>query len=68
LPDHPSYSQICRRANKLDISNKRSDSNDDGIVIAVDSTGFKVTNRGQWMYDKWGYGKKKKKGYLKILM
>jgi len=23
------------------------------IVIAVDSTGIKVTNRGQWMEDKW---------------
>jgi len=45
-----SYSQICirRRVNKLDISTKRLDynDNDDGIVIAVDRTGVKVTNRG----------------------
>ena len=57
LPDHPSYSQICRRINKLDISTKRSDDDDDNdeknIIIAIDSTGIKVTNRGQWMYDKW---------------
>jgi hypothetical protein len=72
LPNHPSYSQICRRTNKLDISTKSSDDNDDNdeknIIIAIDSTGIKVTNRGQWMYDKWGLGKKKKKkkGYLKI--
>jgi hypothetical protein len=67
LPEHPSYSQICRRVNKLDISTKRSDHDDDdedSIVIALDSTGIKVTNRGQWMQEKWHI--KKKKGYLKI--
>ena len=66
LPDHPSYSQICRRVNKLDMSTKWSDDDDDddGIVIALDSTGIKVTNRGQWMQEKWKI--KKKKGYLKI--
>jgi hypothetical protein len=64
LPDHPSYSQICRRVNKLDISTKRLDDDDDGIVIALDSTGIKVTNRGQWMQEKWNI--RKKKGYLKI--
>ncbi len=37
---------------------------DDYIVIAIDSTGIKVTNRGQWMRrDKWNV---RKKGYLKI--
>jgi hypothetical protein len=29
------------------------------VVIAVDSTGIKVTNRGEWM-------RRKKKGYIKI--
>jgi len=33
------------------------------IVIAVDSTGIKVTNRGEWILDKWNI---RKKGYLKI--
>jgi hypothetical protein len=51
LPYYPSYSQICRRVNKLDMSTKWSDDDDDddddGIVIALDSTGIKVTNRGQ---------------------
>ena len=67
LPNHPSYSQICGRVNKLDISAKRSDdnNNNDDIVIALDSTGIKETNRGQWMQqEKWHI--KKKKGYLKI--
>jgi hypothetical protein len=74
IPSHPSYSQICRRVNKLDVPTKRSDDDDDDdgkdIIIAIDSTGIKVTNRGQWIYDKWGVEKKKKKkkkkGYLKI--
>jgi IS5 family transposase len=59
----PSYSQICRRTNKLDITSNRLDDDNDGIIIAIDSTGIKVTNRGQWMQDKWNIGKK---GYLKI--
>ena len=64
LPDHPSYSQICRRVNKLDIDiNSRID-DDDGIIIAIDSTGIKVTDRGQWMQEKWHV--RNKKGYLKI--
>jgi len=41
------------------------DDDDKNIVIAIDSTGIKVTNRGpQWIFDKWNI--KKKKGYLKI--
>jgi len=68
LPDHPCYSQICRRVNKLDIvSNMTSmadDDDDDVVIIAADSTGIKITNRGQWMQDKWNV--KNKKGYLKI--
>jgi hypothetical protein len=65
----PSYSQICRRINKLDIDINSSiddddDDDDDVVIIAADSTGIKVTNRGQWMQDKWDV--KNKKGYLKI--
>ena len=41
------------------------DDDDDDLIIAVDSTGIKVTNRGQWMPDKWD-AQNKKKGYLKI--
>jgi hypothetical protein len=65
LPVHPSYSQICiRRVNKLDITNKRLDVDNDGIIIAIDSTGIKITNRGpQWIQEKWNI---RKKGYLKI--
>jgi len=67
LPGHPSYSQICRRVNKLDIISNRLDDDDDDdgyIIIAADSTGIKVTNRGQWMDEKWNA--LNRKGYLKI--
>jgi hypothetical protein len=68
LPDHPCYSQICRRVNKLNILNNRTsmadDDDDDVVIIAADSTGIKVTNRGQWIQDKWNV--KNKKSYLKI--
>ncbi len=42
----PSYSQICRRTNKLDTDNNSS-IDDNFVIIAVDSTSIKVTNRGQ---------------------
>jgi hypothetical protein len=61
LPDHSSYSQICRRVNKLDITSNRLD--DDDNIVAIDSTGIKVTNRGQWIQEKRHL---KKKGYKKI--
>jgi len=52
----------------LDIKIKDVDNDmkfkDEYIVIAIDSTGIKITNRGQWMEDKWHI--KNKKGYLKI--
>ena len=67
LPIHPSYSQICRRINKLNITTRRSDDNDndDGVIVTRDSTGIMVTNRGQWMHQE-NWHIKKKKGYLKI--
>ncbi len=68
LPSHSSYGHICKRINKLNIeSNCSSNSNidDDYIIIAVDSTGIKVTNRDQWIPYKWG---SRKKGYLKFML
>ncbi len=68
VPDIPDYSTISRRINRLDIKMeneyKSKEFEDDYIVIAIDSTGIKVTNRGQWMMrEKWNV---RKKGYLKI--
>jgi hypothetical protein len=68
VPSIPDYTTISRRINRLDIkikdvNNKEKNFEDEYIVVAIDSTGIKVTNRGQWMRDKWNV---RKKGYLKI--
>lgn len=60
VPSIPHYSTINRRVNRLDIRIKESVGND--IVIAIDSTGIKVSNRGEWIRHKWHI----RKGYLKI--
>lgn len=57
----PDYSTISRRVNKVDIKIDKRIGNDD-IVIALDSTGIKVANRGEWIRDKWHV----RRGYLKI--
>jgi hypothetical protein len=49
---------ISRRINRLDIkindtNGKNMEFKDEYIVIAIDSTGIKVTNRGQGMREKW---------------
>ena len=65
LPSIPDYSRICRRINKLNIiisTDDESSVHADNFVIAIDSTGVKVTNRGEWIRHKWNV----KRGYLKI--
>ena len=65
VPSIPYYSTINRRINRLDIKvvdNCEKELKDEYIIIAINSTGIKVTNRGQWMNEKW----KVRKGYLKI--
>ena len=47
---------ICRRINKLNIiisTDDESSVHADNFVIAIDSTGVKVTNRGEWIRHKW---------------
>ena len=68
VPSIPHYTTINRRINRLNIKIKDTDSKnkefkDEYIVITINSTGIKVTNRGQWMKDKWNV---RTKGYLKI--
>jgi hypothetical protein len=68
VPSIPDYTTISRRINRLDIKikedSKSKEFEDEGyITIAIDSTGIKVTIRGQLMQDKWNV---RKKGYLKI--
>jgi len=57
----PDYSTIDRRVNRLDVRLDEEDYGDD-LVIAVDASGVKVANRGDWIRHKW----KVKRGYLKI--
>lgn len=60
----PDYSTICRRVNKVDVPIKETLTQYDGeeVVIALDSTGVKVTNRGEWMRHKW----KVRRGWIKV--
>jgi hypothetical protein len=44
----PDYSTIDRRVNRLDVKLDEEDYGDD-IVLAVDASGIKVSNRGDWM-------------------
>ncbi len=55
LPSHLSYDHICKRINNrlnVEVNGNSSDDDDDYIIIAVDRTGIKVTNKGQWISDK----------------
>jgi hypothetical protein len=57
------YMTILRRGSNLDI--KLADAiskSDEAVVIAVDSSGIKVTNRGEWIREKW----KIHRGWIKI--
>ncbi len=64
VPSIPDFTTINRLNIKIkDTTDDSKEFEDEYIVIAIDSTGIKVTNRGQWMRDKWHI---KKKGYLKI--
>jgi hypothetical protein len=68
VPSIPDYTTISRRINRLNIKfedatiTDKESTKDNYIIIAIDSTGIKVTNRGQWIRDKWNI----RKGYLKI--
>ena len=50
---------------KINLDPCLNPSEKDDIVIAVDSTGIKVTNRGEWILDKWK-NKRIRKGFIKI--
>ena len=60
VPCIPDYITISRRINRLEIKINEKLGND--IVIALDSTGIKLVNRGEWIRHKWHV----RKCYLKI--
>ena len=56
-----SYTQICRRINQLDARFPLRDKEFDG---AIDGTGIKVTNRGEWMNKIWS--DTPRRGWIKV--
>lgn len=61
----PDYTTICRRVSAfVPEFERRFENQDEEVVIVVDSSGIKVTSKGEWVK---GQGKRKLiKGYLKI--
>ncbi|NJK78370.1 MAG: IS5 family transposase [Nanoarchaeota archaeon] len=72
IPSIPDFSTINRRINRLAVKIKKDDGENanpseeenEYIIIAIDSSGIKKTNRGQWINKKWNM--QSRKGYLKI--
>ena len=65
LKEVPNYTTMWWRrivSIKLELNSEVSPEKIDVITIAVDSTGIKVTNRGEWIRDKW----KKRRDFIKI--
>ena len=61
----PDYTTIHRRINRLKPKFERSLRGlGDDVVVAIDASGIKVTNRGEWRRELWGG--ESKRGYLKI--
>ena len=54
------YSTIQERSTKLKLNINIV--NTDDMIISVDASGIKVSNRGEWIREKW----KRRRGYLKI--
>ena len=55
------YSQICRRVNGLEVS---FETHEENIVVAIDGSGEKVSNRGEWIRQKW----KVRRGWIKVVI
>lgn len=60
------YTTMFKRISLMDIplqeTIREKQNEDDNVVIAVDSSGIKVTNRGEWIREKW----KVHRGWIKV--
>jgi len=56
-----SFSQIRRRINKLSLSFKAKS---DNLIVGCDGSGIKVSNRGEWMREKWAV----RRGWIKVVI
>jgi hypothetical protein len=55
----PSYSQVCRRQQRLEVTIPRSPAREEGLHVVVDSTGLKVFGEGEWKVRQHGYSKRR---------
>jgi len=55
------YSQICRRMNNLEIN---FETHEENLIVAIDGSGEKVGNRGDWIRHKW----KVQRGWIKVVI
>lgn len=60
----PDYTTICWRLKRMNVELDPRVDPDEDLVIALDSTGVKVCNRGDWMRCKW----KVRRGFIKVHM
>lgn len=65
IPDFPvnHYSNACRRINSLDLDLPKIDFNKP-IFVGNDGSGIKVSNRGEWMRQKWQV----RRGWIKAVI
>jgi IS5 family transposase len=62
------YVSIFKRIRKIDVKKlmdeiSKSNINKEDMYIIIDSTGFKITDRGEWINNKYN---KKRKGWIKV--
>jgi len=55
------YSQICRRVNQLEV---KFETHEENLIVAIDGSGEKVGNRGDWIRHKW----KVQRGWIKVVI
>jgi len=55
------YSQICRRVNELKVN---FETHEENLIVAIDGSGEKIGNRGDWIRHKW----KVQRGWIKVVI
>jgi len=58
----PDYTTMWWRISRVSVELDPSVDPDEDVTIAVDSTGIKVSNRGEWIRQKWAV----KRGFIKV--
>ncbi len=58
----PDYTTIWWRVSKMKVEVTKDVELDKDVTIAVDSTGIKVSNRGEWIHKKW----RVQRGFIKV--